>query len=275
MLLEDEAQPILDPQYTFEDIWVTLPARFKVREDPRPLSKKEKDWQFRDKIILPNKKKGVDCTPQSIDISRFDTFPPQRQLIGSCVGEAGANCVENAINEQEGIEARHGIPLSGQFIYYHAEQRDNHPGEGTYGWAVCEAMRQYGACRNDLYSEVSNFRQLHEPAPAAILDGKSRRIRAYYEIKSIDEVALALKWGYRVISLLKIHSGWGEAVIGEPTRGQIFLGGHAEEYVAVDLENGYIKKQGSWGIDGDGSGHSLIEIGYWEKHLIECRAILY
>jgi len=272
MQLEDEVDSLNSEQWTFEDLYKALPDKFKIKEDPRPTTQKMRDWQFSDYLKENLTQQQIKNSMISVDVSRLETFPPQRQLIGSCGGEAGANIMESFENQRLGVES-YAVRLSGQFVFWCAEQLDEHPEEGTYGWAVCEALREYGACRNELYSEVNNFKKMHKPSPEAFKDAANKQITSYYQAKTIQEIAIALNLGMEVWLGVQCHTGWGYAV-DLPKSSDRMLGGHAIKVSRVNFEKQDVQIYNSWGMVGDGSGHHFMTFPYLQKYLIEARVIV-
>lgn len=269
----------IDPNFehlTFADVYQAMPDAWKLKADPRPSSDKMADWQFSD-FLRHRRDAGLYVPePADIDLCRYATFPPQNQLIGSCGGESGANIIERLCNMSAGVTGRHGIALSGQFLYWFAEQLDNDPGEGTYLWAVCEAARKHGVCLSSLFPEIADYDEFlkSEPTTEAIADAESRKIVAYYQTDSVEEMSIALQMSFGVQIGTLCHTGWGGPVIDHKKKGQYDLGGHATEVDGVLLSTGYVKDLNSWGIGGDGSGHALMTIDYLNDNLLDARIIV-
>jgi hypothetical protein len=266
---------ILD-HWTFEDLFNALPEYLKLKEDPRPQEGQMKDWQFSQ--LLQARRDLDTYTPKAedIDMSQWATFPPQRQLIGSCGGESAANIMERLCNIRDNRSDKSGIALSGQFVYWHAEQIDEDDSEGTYLWATCEALRHHGACLNHLFVEKASYQEFLKAVPTeeAKVDGRKRRIRAYYQTNSVEEMSIALQMGFGVQIGVRCHSGWGGEHINDIQRGQHWLGGHAVELNAVLFSKGFVRIFNSWGLSGDGTGHSLMSMAYLKKYLLDARIIV-
>ena len=278
MSMEENTDPF-DPEkikgYTFEDIYQSMPQAFKIKEDPRPVTNRMYDWTFKEKVCDVNN--STTYIPRKVVTSQYATFPPQNQLIGSCGGEAGSNLMERLENQTHGLTFPAAqSSLSGQYLYWWAEQLDNHPGEGTYGWAVCEALRKYGVCRMEKYQQSRTYKEFLKWIPSldACADAKTRLIHSYYSITDVREIAIALQKGMGIWMSLECHTGWNRPVITLPQPGDRWLGGHAIEPEDIDLDKEEINFQNSWGLTvGDGSGHQRVSFEYWKRYGIECRAI--
>lgn len=237
---------------------------FRVRAD-RP-DDRDYDYNF-----------ARDPNPKSVVDLRHLASPVEDQLhLGSCVGQAIVGAFELMINQ---LYPGKFIDLSRLFVYYNARLYEGgyylNEDVGAYVRDGIKAVNKWGVCAERLWPYVvEEFAS--PPSIQSYEDAKSRIIRNYYRVYSVEDMIDAMNKGYPVVISMNVYDSFynlsypGLDVLDMPSSYEDLIGGHAVALVGYDLDKKMLLARNSFGLDWGDRGYFWIPFDYAVKDLMDC-----
>ena len=227
-----------------------------------PDPKDKRDKKFKNTSV---NRKTVASLPNRIHWGTRLTWPPINQgNLGSCVGCAGVSGLQLALNYLEGVEH---FDLSEQWLYFKAEEIDNHAPQGTYIRCAMKIMHTLGVPFEKVWPYRANFNRPGTPKkPYEPL----YKISSYHRITTVDQLLKAVTHtlGF-VVAAVRINEGCMDTHIWKDVTGKD-LGGHAIHIVGFDQGKEEIYFANSWGENWGFSGQGIMSYDFFKKHLMDC-----
>ena len=207
-----------------------------------------------------------------VDLRDYASPVEDQRRLGSCVGQAMAGAYELLMLRE--VPERF-IDLSRLFIYYNARLLDGHTetDEGAYIRDGIKSVKIYGVCSERVWPyHIQNFALT--PSVTSYLDARSRSIKNYRRVSTVNHAVDALSNGYPVVFGLLVYTGFAElyredSVLAMPSKSESPLGGHAMCLVGYDLSKELFLVRNSFGVDWGDQGYCWIPFDYARTEFLD------
>lgn len=208
-----------------------------------------------------------DKNPRDIVDLRPWASPVEDQLhLGSCVGQAVVGAFELMINK---LYPDKFTDLSRLFVYYNARALDDMVDEdvGAYVRDGIKAVSRWGVCSELIWPYLIKKFSL-APSIESYMDAKSRLIKKYYRVNTLEDIIDALNADYPVVIGMTVYDNFyelekpGNYVLPMPKSDDNVIGGHAVTLVGYDRNTKKLLARNSFGPDWGDNGYFWIPFEY-------------
>lgn len=234
--------------------------QYRVRADPT-------DW--RDLIYSPT----LQPLKERVDLRPWCSAVEDQGHLGSCVGNAVVGVYELLIKRD--APTRY-LELSRLFVYYNGRLIEGTGNQdiGLYVRDGVKSVKQYGICSEHLWPyKIDRFTMT--PTVESYEDARTRNIKNYYRVTSLDHMLDALNNLHPVVFGLEVYSGFEKLEISKdyilsmPDPAEQPIGGHAMCMVGYDLPRGLILARNSFGPNWAMNGYCWIPFDYVKQEIFD------
>ena len=210
---------------------------------------------------------------QYVDLRQYASAVEDQLHLGSCVGQAIVGAFELMVNK---LFPERFVDLSRLFVYYNARLIDNWQDEdvGAYVRDGIKAVNQWGVCNETLWPYIVD-KFAEAPPVESYMEAKTRTLKKYYRIKSLDDCILALNLDYPVVISMHVFNSFydlelpGRAVLPMPMTWEELIGGHAVTLVGYNLDKKQFIVRNSFGLDWGEQGYFYMPFDYFNTYTMD------
>jgi C1A family cysteine protease len=197
-------------------------------------------------------------TPQSVDLRRYATPVEDQGELGSCTGNAIAECIELLNSKNQRL-----VEISRLFIYYYERliMGTINYDSGAYIRDGIKATNHWGAPLETYWPyNISKFKT--QPSQTAINDALKRKVTRYERATNFNACIDALTNGYPVIIGFYVYTSFMSNIVARTgmmpypdVSKESLLGGHAVLLVGYNNSTQRFIVKNSWGTNWGDRGY--------------------